>query len=313
MSITELREHKQRISTIDPSLLLGQLAWYEVEEVTLIDYDRFIELTKQYGLDHVRPNPPTDANVFRRVVTNAERKRVPAEAEDVSWNFLLRQVQNSGNTIQRRLVLETVDSAGQRLDYEQLVDLFYNKDTGAITTVRLQYANVSAADDVVRSIIKTVRSDFARQKNSLNGSAIRDWIRHVLDRARATSVRHGVYFLTQAQASTISALEQVADELSSVRVHSLPLIDDRKQREMLLRAFEDETVGEVDRMMGEIAEALKKGTKVSHDRKVAYLGRFQELSEKTQEYAALLEQNLSGTSSRLGLFRKQVMTLMGSA
>lgn len=302
---SEFREHLERMLSTDQRLLLGYLTWYSVSDVKVSHGDVVRGLVAA-GIDTNLPLPPKDADVFRRVCTKSERKRVPTLEEGVFENYLVRDLNADPEKVYRRIVMEKVDSKGRKLGYEQLYDITFDKKSGKITERKLGPANI-----VAEEVVKAVKQGFATERGTLNSYAIREWIRHFILSLAATQVRPGggVYFVAEDKYDKVEALEKFCQSITGVDFHYLPLIDDKKQREMLHRAFESEAADEIDRMLGEITEIKAAGRKITQSRYEDFLRKYHELTDRATEYGDLLEEKLSTTHSRLEIFMRSMVEL----
>lgn len=301
----EFRDHLQRMLLADERLLLGYLTWYSVTEVKVSHGDVVRHLVAA-GIDTNLPLPPKDADIFRRVCTKSERKRVPTGEEGIFENYLVRDLNADTDKVYRRIVMEKVDAKGRKLGYEQLYDITFDKKTAQITERRLGPENL-----VAEAVVNAVRQGFQMERGTLNSYAIREWIRHFILGLSATQVRPGggVYFVAEEKHDKIVALEKFCQAISGVEFHYLPLIDDKKQREMLHRAFESEAADEIDKMLAEIGDIKAAGKKITQSRYEDFLRRYHTLTERTTEYGDLLEEKLSTTHSRLEIFMRSMVEL----
>lgn len=315
---TALDAHIARVNSQDHSVFLGRLIWYTVSEVC-VDHASVVAGLNKVGLTSQLPPAPRDHDVFRRVASNANVKKVATNVEGVFENYLVREVAGRGEEeIVRRIVCETVDRGSRNLNYNaDLRDVIFNRNTGVISVNDLSIPNMSDLDDIRRramcdSITNSIRNEFNTWRGKLNSYAIREFIRKIVMRQfAATLVREGggVYFVQEDQAASVDALEQFVESIDGASFHSLPLVDDRKQRDMVRKAFEAETIDEIDKMMSDINEIKQKGTRLSSDTYGKILSRYQELTSKTQGYGKMLEENLGETNTRLNLFQSAVVQL----
>src|SRR5688572_18435749 len=70
---------------------LGQIVTYSVSE-TSMPHAILEARLRAVGLEDHLPKRPHDADVFRRVCTNAQRQNVPTGSPDVFVNILVRNV-----------------------------------------------------------------------------------------------------------------------------------------------------------------------------------------------------------------------------
>lgn len=316
-----LDEHVQRVEKLDDDLLLGRLCWYTVHEMRgnnsrqmNVSHASVVAGLNAVGLGGRVPPVVRDHDVFKRVCTDSQMKKVPTAQEGIFENYLLREISSpSENIITRRIVVETVDKSGKKLDYKQLRDIEFDRGTSVIRHRARPDEYVHINMRTLNDITQKVKDDFLAQKGMLTSWSIREFIRSLLNGFGATCVRAGgaVYFLQEARSTNLDALEKFVNGLPDglAEFHSLPLIDDQKQREMVRKAFEAETSGAIDEVMGEIAEINGKDSKISSDRYARLVTQYQTLDSKTKEYRDLLEVNLGETHSRLSLFQEQILNL----
>lgn len=315
-----LEEHVRRTNQQSPDVFLGRLCWYTVHEMRgeghemIVSHKNVVQGLVKVGLgDKQIPPYPRDFDVFRRVCHDAQIKKTPvAGRAGMFTNHKLVEVSGrSDQNIVRRIVMETVDNAGHKLDYKQLRDVMFDRDTCAIT--------FAACDDYLadvptaKAISEKVQKAFLAQRGMLTSWSVRQFIRQLLTDQGATCVRSGggVYFLAEANATHVAAVEDFVNGLPGDigEFHSLPLIDDGKQREMIKKAFEAETAGACDDLMIEIREIRKAGKEITQERYGRMVTQYKDLHTKTRDYGSILETTLGETKSRLELLEKGIVKL----
>lgn len=128
---------------------------------------------------------------------------------------------------------------------------------------------------------------------------------------QALSVRTagGVYFVNHAKHVELSGLEKLAAAIPNLSMHVLPLIDDGNQRAMLKAAFEDDSVGELQKLMGEMAELIEQKGKVTTKQLTQFQARYAELRERTKSYSDLLDDSLETAAASLTLTKEAIKNL----
>jgi len=92
--------------------------------------------------------------------------------------------------------------------------------------------------------------------------------------------------------------------------HTLPLLNLEDQRQMIMDAFEDETVKEVERLMGELAAILKDPSRTIEEKTFdAYGMKAAELRARVTEYNAMLGARADRADTEIGMYAQQVMAL----
>lgn len=330
--MTTFQQHVAHVNKQDHSLYLGRLVWYSIGELC-VDHAAVVQELIKAGLGSILPPPPRDHDVFRRVTTHATLKKVQTGKDGVFENYLIREVAGRGDdVITRRVVCEIVNRVDKQLNYKaELLDIEFERDNGTLSFKWLSPSmehtllpdgtvnpRSGSAEDKRRietclNITNYIKREYANWKGKLGAYAVREYIRRTLYyRFGATMVREGggVYFVPEARAHQVAALETFTNNVSpAAKFHSLPLLDDQKQRNMVKEAFQAETVDEIDKLMAEIREIHAAGTKLSSDRYTKILDRYRELTSKTKEYGSVLEQNVDEVNTRLSLFQAAVLQL----
>lgn len=307
-------DYADRIKALDPDTYIGQIVWYTVAEGVQAKQADIQAALALVGLSEFTPKPPSDSDVFRRCATAAAQKRVPTSTPGVVANYLVRDPGSKGALIVRRIVRELVDSNNQRLSFDEVAEVRFDRTTAGVDWSILALSEAGPVDlDTVRGICNGIKDGYDAERGCLNGYAIRELIRRTLIANNATNVRYpagGVYFLSLAHAPAIAGLEDALSTLDGVSIHPLPLIDDGKQRSMLKKAFEAESVDRAQAMITEIAELQRAGKKIGKERYATFVTELGQLNGKLGEYGDLLQTGLSTTSASLRLLQRSVVGLM---
>lgn len=313
-------EHVESIEThYTADVILGRLTWYTVTEGTKMNHvefcKRIIDIYEKIGagIPPDLPPQPRAVDVFKRACTASQLKNIVPDLADVNtkMNFNVRPTGTDHDNVWRTIVREDVDNAGHSLGYTELVLINFQRSTETLTFKPV----VDGAMDCehVKGMVAYIQDYFKDESENLTAYFVREYVRKLLERdMSAIRVRNGVYFVGQEYAAGLDALETMVNGLGDdeTNMHSLPLLDDGKQREMLRNAFEQESVGEVDRLLGEIAEIREKGTKIGQARYNAFYAEFEALTRKVADYSDLLDTALDLTGSRLEVMRDTMFALM---
>lgn len=314
MIVTELDQLAERLSTQDSSAFLGRLFWYQLSEVR-ISHGDLIAAMARAGITRNLPKPPHDTDVFKRVCTKAQRKRVPTSDPNTFENYKMVEFKDS-KTVTRRIVCEQVDNKGKVLRHFEMADIEFERPiAGGKSNIDINRTNAHPSPDqcgIAEAIIDEVQTQFAEWKGCMNTYAVREWVRHFLLDLGATKARDGVYFVAEAHAPKLERLEEFANLLAGngdVDFHTLPLVDDRKQRLMIQRAFEAETIDAIDALLVEISDLAGSEKGVKSARYAELVTEFQELTAKTLDYESLLQDKLDSTGARLKVFKQSLVNL----
>jgi hypothetical protein len=305
----DFKTASEKLHHIDPTMWLGQLVWYGVSDVR-IAHTALSQALITNGLNGFIPRLPSDVDVFRRVCTASQKRRVPTSDPDIYENYLIRDMPTTDTGVVCKVIVrETVQP--DVLTYEaQVASVMFERATGDLSTHIVKDAGV-----VAKSIVADVEQGYRDERGTLNSYAVRELIRRVLTACSAVNVRGsggGVYFVSHDHIDTISKLEGFAGQMpGTVLFHTLPLIDDGKQREMVRHAFESETVEEIERIVDEIARLEQTNTPVTAAKVESYANEMRRLKARTTEYMDLLQVSSDTARSSLDIFQRTIIKLMG--
>jgi hypothetical protein len=306
MSATEaFQELQEQLARTDQTLWLGQLCWYGVSGV-LIQHDALARALAANHLQGYIPKLPSDVDVFRRVATKAQKKRVPNTATGAYDNYLLRDIPMDGSSVYKVLVRETVQPG--QLSYEtQVCRITFDKSSGTLSHTAVN------GDVTARQIVDDILEGYKEEQGALNSHAVRELIRKMLLDSHAINVRGdggGLYFVPREEGTFFTNLEGFAAMMPGrVEMGSHPVLDDSKRREMLRRAFLQEVEDEVDKVVIEVATLLESNQQISAAKADRYYTQFVTAQKKVKEYDDLLEERHDTAHSALSIFQRQLLKL----
>ena len=308
------REAKQ--STDD---WLGTLMFVSVHDDALVKHDLLKSQMEAHGFgDHV-PYKPSDANCFRRVSSSAARKGqiLGDPSDNVKSNFLIRDVANRQGKVSKQIVVERVnrsETLDDALRYRKMMEITHHPDSSTVTSTPLdtyndiwerdENGNIATSWDgrrhvdprrveeqsIADEISREIETKYNAQRGLVSPAAVRGLINSVLSSCKAVSVRAsgGVFFVSQDLVNRAEGLESFTANLRGVDLHSLPLVDSTKQRNMVQEAFVHETSAEVDRVVIEITEILN-GPPISAKRYAGLAEKLKDAKSKARHYEKVLE------------------------
>ncbi len=299
-----------QLKAFDEELFLGQLCWYSIPEDVRVDHGAMCRALLEAGLNGCLPPSVRSVDVFKRACTAAQRKNVPGDDPAVRFNYLIREVGKDLDNVWRRLVEERVDTEGRTLGYTEIYELRFERNPQIVSHRPL----VSVPDAAATAIVNEVQRNFAAWNNVLTPHAIREVVRRHLTQMNSTVVRPsgGVYFVRESHARSLQALEQVINDICGPSsFHTLPLVDNSKQRALLKQAFEAESIDEIDRLLGEVRQITLKGSTITADRFAEFKLQTDHLRKKVLDYSDLLDTALENTATRLEIMDEALFELVG--
>jgi hypothetical protein len=326
--MTTLQAYENKVAqSIPGDAILGSLIWFSISNAD-VSLDEAREALTTLGLSTGTLRRRLRAiDAFKKASNSLARSNL-FHSDGIESNFLVRQVGQDADASHRHVILERVSTqTGKRrkLSYDKVAELVYTRgayDTDGVTTVgdSLEVnATMPAGLELSKeeqawldANLPVVHERVEHWKTHLDSHAVRSFVREYIYLLAGTCVREsgGVYFISQKHAETISKLTQWVRSIGS-DLHSLPLLDLVDQREMLLRAFEEETMSEVDRLSGEMSKILGSDKSITQATFDSYIAQAVNLMAKSDEYAGMLNARLDDTNIRLEMFKRQTLTLSG--
>lgn len=305
------------LDTYGSEMYLGRLVWYSVSESLHVTHDQFYKtFLKNFADINYQPEYPKipePGEVFTRACNKAQIRNVK-DSSDTRKNYLVRPTGHSSQKVHKSIVVEHVDESGHRLKYVDVVDIIFDRETEKITSV-ISNTDPSVLDDTnIDLVLDKIQAIYDDNRQHISPFAAREYIRRYIETTlQGLRVRKsgGIYFVSEDKVKAIEAIDKSLEELgtSDAFFHYLPLIDTDKQRFMVRQAFEEESVGGVEDLIGEITEATKSGKKITSKRFGRYKNEYDVLKHKLTEYRDILEDNLDKSTHHMKLLQQVLLDL----
>lgn len=293
---------------VNPLDTLGHLTWYTVFD-TEITRPVLLDRLTHSGLAAFAPPAIAAADAFRRATHTVERLHAEQEAgRCVNW--LVREVRADADQIVRQLVKETVNAAQIRLDYQPLLALMLDKDTGAF----VQEALCAHVDAAAYEAAQAAHAAYQRYREVYQGRHLRDLAFRVLKSLNPVSVRPsgGVYFVPGSGTETLRQLQTFMATLSPSQLWTLPVADSGDSRHVITQALGDTVAQTAERVVGDLARLLARQGSVSDREQARAVSEFKRLQTAVAEYQTLLDDRLLSAQAALDAATAQMRTLLAS-
>lgn len=321
---TVMANYTDAIANLPEEAFLGSLLYFSISnaDVNLRNAHRDLAAAN-LSTDTLRKNlRPVDA--FRKATKRFEKKFKPING--VRSELMVRPVGEDGEQAYRHLILERASyQAGKkrRVFYEKVGEIIFTrgvKEDGEYqfhgvecrrTTNHLGEALTQEEDQWLTEQLATFEDHYDHLLHYMDSHAVRTFVREYIYNLSGTCVKEsgGLYFVKQSHVDEIQRLAEWVRSVGS-EFHSLPLLNLAEQKSMILEAFEEETIKEVERLMGEVGKILS-----DPDRKIeektfdAYADKASALTAKVQEYNTMLGSRAENAILEIQLFGQQVMSL----
>jgi hypothetical protein len=271
-------------------LILGHIAWYTITKPKLT-HDDIMGLVLTLGLDpSIAPSPPRKGDAFKRACRYSERKGIAIPYSPNTANFLIRPVTQTLEDVERHLVMEVIDPDGRKLAYNTAAELRFERKTGKL------HVSVKTLDPVSDVLVDDTLKNFSEvlkeSTKYVESQVIRRMIRHQLELMHSVLARSkgSVYFIPKRFNQKVEALEEFTSHCGvGSGFHSLPLIDDTKQREMVMSAFNSGVHDTATQLISELGGLIANDKKITPTAWNDYKNKYDVLVSKRDEYASLVD------------------------
>lgn len=284
---------------------LGRVAWAS-QTKALVPIDDVKAILDSVGLGAHAPKLPSPPDVFRRVTRGAQQ--TIEHVDGTKSKIMARDVATNPNEVVRRMVVEKIDSAGQRLSYDQTWDLRYDKENQRLALYPISVdadGNVRSRDRHIDphetdDLIAGIRAEYERNIGSADADALRSIIGSVFHDNLAVTLRAtgGVVFLPRSHCAALEGLERAAAQIPGMDVQSIPLPAEPGKPEMLAEAIMHATVADAERLIKEM-KAAQAGETIGKRRQATIAKEFRYAKQQLNAYKDLLQTDLSGADLQL--------------
>lgn len=319
-----LTNYTDAITNLPDEAFLGSLVFF-----TITNADVNLEQARQdltdLGLstDYL-PKDLRPVDAFAKAAKEFEHKFKPIDG--VRSEIMVRPVGADGEQVHRHIILErAVIERGRkrRIAYEKVGELVFTRGVkkkgeysgyGVMareTTEFIQRPLTEEEAGWITARIDTFNSRFDHLLHYMDSHAVRTYVRDYVYAMSGVCVRTsgGLYFVRQTFADRIAKLKSWVESVHS-DFHTLPLLNLGEQRDMIMAAFEDEAIAEVERLMGEVNKILSDPSRTIEAKTFdAYGQRAAELSSKVTEYNSMLGARADRAAIEINVYTQQVLAL----
>lgn len=323
-STTSMDNYTDAITNLPEEAFLGSLLWFSISNADVNLEDARAKLAGA-GLSTTTMRKilrPVDA--FKKATREFGHKFKPLDG--VRSEIMVRPVGEDGEQAHRHLILErAVIQSGKkrRVFYEKVGEIVFTRGTkkdgeysdygveSRRTTMNLASPLTTDEDLWLTEKLEEFEGRFTHLLHHMDSHAVRSFVREYIDELSGTCVKEsgGLYFVGQENAEEIEKLGKWVRSIGS-EFHSLPLLNLVDQRQMILEAFEDETIREVERLMGEVNKILADPSRTIEEKTFdAYGLRAAELTGRINEYNGMLGARADRAEIEIRMYVQQMLTL----
>ncbi|WP_262173167.1 DUF6744 family protein [Saccharococcus sp. Marseille-Q5394] len=207
--------------------VLGHLMWFSIGK-QLIKTADLKERLIQSGLEEDwMPNAIRPADAFRRATKEIETRKATSQT-GVFENYLIREVFSDKDYVQRNIVVESVNQAGKRLEY--------NSKAGVIT---LDKKNESitfiSENETAKELCMEAEQKFNIYKDNYSAQQLRVMVNKILQSLAPTPVRPngGIYFVPDSHTEGLAKLVKFTSSLENSEGFKIPVVNTFDNRNMV--------------------------------------------------------------------------------
>ena len=310
---TTLEQYMEGVPDVNT---LGYIGWYSLPDPHMTR-EQLVGLAKAASMseEHL-PGPPRVADAFRRATRYTDKlKKKPQAVAGSSrmYTFMLRPVSSTREETEVHLVLELLDKQGKHLEHEEVARIILNKKTDFLKTELMPaWTNGHITyGPLVDAELAEFRAEFAQAKKEVEPQNIRKTIRDELWEMNALNVRSkgGVYFIPVGNKDRLVALETWVNSLGA-SLHTLPLPDTGKQKDMVKAAFESDVHGQAHEMIEQLGNLTSSGKKIPPSVWNRYKTRLNDLTKRTKQYSDLVEEEMGKAGTELIMLHEKIFAIL---
>lgn len=287
----------------ESSQVMGYLTWYSVGE----DLYFREELRKKLLLSGIEekylPKAIRPSDAYRRATKVIETKRYrEVETTKNYKNYIIRDVVSTGDKLQRNIVIETVNQAGERLDYDtEGAKMYFDKKSNQFTFI--------ANDDHAEELAEEAQKYFELFCRAHNGATVRASVVNFMNTLAPTPVRPsgGVYFVPIKYVAELRKLVNYVSSLSKGEAYMIPLVDDNENR-MMIR---DKVKEHLDKIIQQcrIAIADDEG-KLQKGQITALIDEARRTVAQFKDYKELLNDTVADLDNSVEIVRNSINSIL---
>ena len=296
---------------IPDDMLLGNLLFMSVTDVEMSSND-LEKIFDDNGLNksYIRPIFPSDA--FRRATSSF--KNMPCGIKDtktqdlINASIVIDETNNTDEKIVRVASLKLVDRADEMSNYIPFMRIVFDKTTEQVMVSHIASAVYNVGTDTytkdsryvisqpVQKIENSVGNLYQHLRTTHNKDTIRNIIKRIVDSMQpVTLMQSGICkFVPIKHKDTLYGLKGALMDMNNFALNSenaveiIPLIDTDEQRDNIMLNMERETKEQLLKLTTDLQALLSKKSKLTTRSANAYIQRFKELRQKSEDYQTLM-------------------------
>jgi len=297
----------------DTDMWLGSLCTSHIPSDFNVSLSEWMEGIKGTVIEDLTPTPPRNVDGFKRAVASVRGKQVKIGGR--VWRFMPRSAGHDEDDVYRNITIEELDAEDHVLHYDKAVEFIYDRHRQYIRKAEINQNFSSVVPHEVRIEIQNrvdqVHKAFKELGGYLGPVKIRQLIRNDIEHSMGgipAKPDGGLYFVFPQHLQRLEAIETLLNGFGCY-FGIIPLVRDDKRREMMRKAFEEDSMATSRRLMKEMKDLLESEKGVTVKKAQALHKEYLTLQTKLASYSDHLGSAMEETGTALRALQAQSIAL----
>lgn len=267
------------------------------------------------------PRARQKVHVFQEACRSAEGSRSNGKRREVVVN----EVTNNNTKCAYQVTLRTWDDENEVIEHEKSMRVTFDKAKGNID--KFEPLDAEAFHEL-EGLVDEIREHFDSHAARIPGHKIRTIIRQQLEKAGAENMsdsgRSAIYFIENAKRPLLDSVAKFLSTLYTGKgghtrgsLHSIPMVNDEGQREMLKRKFVENCDEDLKQYRNMLLDLVKGQNERQRGYRADLLNNLQrrrrELTERVERFQGILNDSMAELDQSQELADKALAKLLREA
>lgn len=258
-------------------------------------------------------------NTFQQAARSIENRSRKTDADKKRTEIEVDPVVEDVNRVIYQVTKLKRDQFNEVIDHPKAMKVTFDKKTETISWEPLDKLEDMDESDL-KGLFDLIQNHYDRNAKKVPGARVRSALRALLKEVGGTPIIRkksggigGIYFVPKDGRDYLDSAQTVLSELygDDAELHLIFAASADGERELVERHFTVNVSEEIDKLMAEVTESLRReGQKMRSDRVGNILANRKMLGEQREKYAALLGTSLEELETKLDLLDQQLESLV---
>lgn len=291
-------ENMTAVKNINENDILGNLMWYSVGK-QLVNATELHTKLVQSGLEESwMPNQIRSVDAFRRATKEVETRKL-TDVANIYENYIIREVFADSDTVQRNIVVETVDQNGKRLDYNS---------EAAVITLDKTSGNISfvTTSEQTTEMCKDIENRYTVYKEHYSAQQVRVMVNKILQSLAPVPVRPngGIYFIPNSHTEQLKKLVAFTGSLENSEGFKIPVVDTFDNKQMVTHKLNDH--------LDDILNQCKSSENLQKAQIKAIINDAKSVIQDYNNYKSIVSDDSNKLENKIELIRSEVAKMLAN-